>query len=66
MNENALTLTITEVAAQLRISRGLAYSLAREGKLPTLRLGRRLLVPRKALEDLLSQWQPPAGRADAQ
>lgn len=49
-----LTLTVDEVAALLGISRGLAYELARCGKLPALRLGRRLLIPRSALKDLLS------------
>ncbi len=54
-------LTVEEAARLLRISRGLAYQLARRfiesgGKegLPVLRLGRRLLVPRSQIERLLS------------
>ena len=39
----------------LGISRGLAYELARSGQIPVLRLGKRLLVPKVALERLLSQ-----------
>ena len=39
-------LTIDETARFLRISRGLAYEGARRGDLPTVRVGRRLLVPR--------------------
>ncbi len=55
-----LTLTVDETAKALRISRGTAYNLAREGKLPVVRLGRRLLVSRKRLEDMLAgTWQPP-------
>jgi excisionase family DNA binding protein len=50
----SLTLTVDETARLLRISRNTAYNLAREGKLPVLRLGRRLLVSRKGLDDLLS------------
>ena len=42
-------LSIEEARRKLGISRALAYS----GVLPTIRLGRRLLVPVKALEDLL-------------
>jgi excisionase family DNA binding protein len=42
-------LTIPEAAGFLRISKELAYALAREGKLPTVRLGRRVVVPRDAL-----------------
>lgn len=48
-------LTIAEAAAYLRISRGSAYEAARRGDLPTLKLGRRLLVPRVALEMLLER-----------
>ena len=37
----------------LNLSRATAYSLAAQGIIPTIRFGRRLLVPRKALEELL-------------
>lgn len=42
----------------LGIGRGLAYRLARSGELPTLQLGRRLVVPRVQLDRML------AGRAE--
>lgn len=54
-----LTLTVEEAAQLLGISRGLAYEMARCGKLPVVRFGRRLLVPRRALERMLDQ--PGAG-----
>ena len=44
-----LLLTVREAATILRIGKDLAYDLAREGKLPVLRLGRRIVVPRQAL-----------------
>jgi excisionase family DNA binding protein len=47
------TFTIDEAAAQLGIGRNLAYKLASEGGLPVVRLGKRLLVPKAALEKLL-------------
>lgn len=47
-------LTVVEAGNLLRISRGLAYQMAKQGKLPTVRLGRRVLVPRAALEQLLA------------
>jgi len=47
------TLTIPEAAELLGVSRGLAYAAARVGDLPTVKLGRRLLVPRARLEDML-------------
>lgn len=49
-----LTISVEEAARVLGISRGTAYSHARDGSLPTVRLGRRLLVPKAALEKLLS------------
>ena len=52
-----LTLTVEEAAHLLGISRGLAYELARSGKLPVIRLGRRLLIPRIALERMLNHSQ---------
>jgi excisionase family DNA binding protein len=54
-------LTVEEAAALLRISRGSAYDAARlwratraEG-LPVIQIGRRLLVPRTALEMILAR-----------
>jgi excisionase family DNA binding protein len=46
--------TLTEVAALLRISRGSAYEAAKRKEIPTIRIGRRLLVPSDAFERLLS------------
>lgn len=48
-------MTVTEAAAMLGISRGLAYQLVARGEIPALRLGRRLIVPRHAIEALLGQ-----------
>jgi excisionase family DNA binding protein len=50
-----LTVTVEEAAAILGISRGSAYSAAANGELPVLRVGRRLLVPKLALERLLER-----------
>jgi len=47
------TLTIPEAARILGISRSTAYELARTGELPVLRLGRRLVIPTRALNRLL-------------
>ncbi len=48
-----LTWTIEEAAKALGVGRGTAYELARTGQIPSLRLGRRLVVPRAALMKLL-------------
>jgi excisionase family DNA binding protein len=47
------TYTVEEAARLLGVSRGVGYEAARRGELPTIRLGRRLLVPKIALERML-------------
>jgi excisionase family DNA binding protein len=53
--QEPLCLSVPEAAKILGISRGLAYELARSHKLPAIRLGRRLLVPKTRLEQMLNQ-----------
>ena len=53
LHPDRIVLTVEEAAGLLRISRGLAYEMVRQGSLPTIRLGRRILVPRSALEQML-------------
>jgi len=48
-----LTLTVEEAAATLGISRAFAYEAVRRGEIPSIRIGRRVLVPRAALERML-------------
>ena len=57
MDDQNLTLTVSEAAAALKIGRGLAHEAIRRGEIPAIRVGRRLLVPRRALEKLLEQGQ---------
>ena len=57
MQEERLTLTIEETAKLLGIGRQLAYDRAKTGEIPVIKVGRRLLVPRRALEKLLEQGQ---------
>ena len=61
LKQDRLTLSIEEAAALLGISRALAYDLVRRGELPQLRLGRRIVVPRKALEDFIDDCTQPNG-----
>ena len=53
------TLDIPEVAKILGCSRGTAYRAAREGRLPVLRIGRRLVVPRHAFDRWLASAAEP-------
>lgn len=55
-DEVRLTCSIEEAADILGIGRSTAYLAARKGDLPTIRLGGRVLVPRAALEQLLTTW----------
>lgn len=49
-----LTISITEAAERLGISRNLAYEAARRGDIPTIKIGKRLLVPITTLDRLLA------------
>jgi excisionase family DNA binding protein len=53
MDSDRLTLTVEQAARLLGISRALAYELVRRGELPSLRLGRRIVVPRRSLESMV-------------
>ena len=48
-----LTMTIPEAAERLGIGRNQGYEAARSGQIPTIRIGKRLLVPVTALETKL-------------
>ena len=49
----ALTITVERAGQLLGISRGLAYDLVRRGDIPAIRLGRRLVVPAHAVDQIL-------------
>lgn len=57
METEKLTLTVDETAKILGIGRQLAYNRVKTGEIPVIKIGRRLLVPRRALEKLLEQGQ---------
>ena len=61
MTANRMTVTVEEAAEILGISRAFAYALVRKDELPSLRLGRRLVVPRRALERLLEDEHHAGG-----
>jgi len=53
-----MTLKVSEAAKALGISEKSCYRAIKEGKVPSLQLGRRVLVPRYALEKLLGKPEP--------
>lgn len=50
-----LTLTIPQVAKLLGLGRNSAYAAAKRGEIPTIVIGRRILVPVAALKRLLEE-----------
>jgi len=53
MKADDLTLTVDETAKFLRIGRNSAYQGVMRGEIPSFKVGKRILVPRAALERLL-------------
>lgn len=52
-NSGRLTLTVDETAKLLGLSRNSAYQGILSGEIPHVRVGKRILVPRVALEKML-------------
>ncbi len=59
-----VTYSVEEVAKMLGIARGKAYEHVRNGDIPSIRMGRRLLIPRARFHAWLNgQTRPTAGVA---
>ena len=52
------TYTVEEAARRLGLSRNGAYEAVKRGEIPSIRIGRRVLVPRAAFEHMLEQGTP--------
>lgn len=53
-NENALTIGVPEAGKRyFGLSRNAAYAAAERGEIPTIKIGRLLKVPVRALEQML-------------
>lgn len=52
-DSNPIVLTVEETRKLLRLSRGATYEAIRIGQIPSIRVGRRILIPRVALDRLL-------------
>jgi excisionase family DNA binding protein len=53
--DEPLALSVKAVAKILGLSRASAYEAVRTGQIPSLRFGKRIIVPRAALNKMLSQ-----------
>jgi excisionase family DNA binding protein len=56
-----MLLRIPEAARALGIARSLAYEMARDGRLPTVHIGKAVRVPRRRLEE----WIEERARAES-
>ena len=54
-SEPSMLLRIPEVARALGIARSLAYEMARDGRLPTVHIGKAVRVPRRRLEEWIEE-----------
>ncbi len=53
MAKQTVAFNIKDTAKMLGIGRNQAYEAARRGDIPTIRIGKRILVPKVALERML-------------
>ncbi len=53
-DDNRLTLSVQEVADQLGVSKPTAYGLIDNGTIRSIKIGRKIIVPRDAVTDFLS------------
>lgn len=60
-HESPLLLRVPEVARTLGIARSLAYEMARDGRLPTIHIGKAVRIPRRRLE----AWIEERAQAEA-
>jgi excisionase family DNA binding protein len=49
-----LTLTVEETAKLLDLSRSLTYEAVRNGTIPSVKIGRRYLIPKQGIERMLN------------
>jgi excisionase family DNA binding protein len=59
MEAERVTYTVEEAARLLGIGRNLAYDRVKTGEIPVIVIGRRKLVPRIALQKLLTEPPKP-------
>lgn len=56
-----VTYTVDEAAALFGIGRNSAYEAVRRGEIPSIRIGKRIVVPKAALDQLLERGRPAIG-----
>ncbi|MFJ8043847.1 helix-turn-helix domain-containing protein [Kitasatospora sp. NPDC096147] len=59
------TMTVPEAGRFLRLQKAASYNAAKRGEIPTITVGRRLLVPTARLRELLGMDPTAEGSVDA-
>lgn len=59
MEAGRLVYTVAELGKRMGLSRPSAYKAIRQGAVPFIRVGRRILIPRQALENFLANAGQP-------
>ena len=54
IDDNRLVLDVPEAGAKLGLGRNASYAAAKRGDIPTIKIGRLLRVPVRALEEMLN------------
>ena len=54
MSDDRLVLDVPEAGAKLGLGRNASYAAAKRGDIPTIKIGRLLRVPVRALEEILN------------
>ena len=49
------TISVPQAGAQLGLGKNASYAAVKRGEIPVVKIGRRLLVPREAVDRLLEQ-----------
>ena len=57
-------LTVEEVQQRLGLSRNGVYEAIRRKEIPSVRIGRRIIIPRRAYEEMLKAKVLASGRAE--
>ena len=65
MNSKKLALTVKDTAEMLGLSRASVYQGVRTGEIPHVRIGKRILIPRRTLERILDGMEKTIKQANA-
>ena len=57
----ALTVSVNQAAAMLGLSRNAAFAAVNRGEIPSIKIGRRLLVPKSKLMAMINGEKPADG-----